>query len=267
METKGKNVFKIVTGAMAILAVICNGILLSKNMEIHAEYVEYDAYSSSFEARIEALTYYILPHVVTIIAMIVLALYIFMYHGKKWSPLLGLSALLIAAQKILFSIGDIYWIKIFPDMADAYYDYSIEIKEFYIFLIADILIALVFLLIALTYFEKLKVGQIVIKVLPIIAMVVFFIPKLILVFGEAIYFVADISYIIVYILFAFLCSPPNKRIKAIAQKPHLPQQEMITTGMSTDLNSQLLFLKNEYENGSITEQEYEQKKKSLIDKL
>ena len=66
-----------------------------------------------------------------------------------------------------------------------------------------------------------------------------------------------------FTLFILFCPLDHKRIKKGDKHTQIQEQEL----MMNDLNSQLQHLKIEFENGKMTQEEYEYKRKSLVDKL
>jgi uncharacterized membrane protein len=59
-----------------------------------------------------------------------------------------------------------------------------------------------------------------------------------------------------FLLFILFCPPTHKRVRISRANRHLRDEEL-----------GLLYLKNKFESGEFTQQEYEHKRKALLDKL
>jgi uncharacterized membrane protein len=73
---------------------------------------------------------------------------------------------------------------------------------------------------------------------------------------EIVFEILGLLYFAPFLLFILFCPPTHKRIKISNVNPHLQEQEL-----------EMLYLKNEFESGGITQQEYDHKRKALLDKL
>ncbi|MDR0220638.1 MAG: hypothetical protein LBI54_04430 [Lachnospiraceae bacterium] len=206
-----------------------------------------------------------------IIAMILVALYAFAIYGKRQSRLFAVSAIILMGQGVLSIRSTIDIIRL-----DSVYNvYFSEIRN-YVSLVSDIIIVLIFLLIALKHFEKLNIN---IKALPIIAIIavllqsfsIFFIDDdfynefkvslFIALFVSSLF--TEVLHIVPFALFIIFCPPNHKRMQTSFPTSPLQEQE----ASMQDINSQLLYLKTQFENGKISQQEYDYKRKSLVDKL
>jgi hypothetical protein len=259
---------KIAIGITAILAAIGWVIVIAQEIRFLTDTI------GSFSFSLLWLVNYL--HIIaTIIAMIIIVIYIFVYYGKKWSPLFGVSAIILTVKSVyMLIITAIFTIQLYHQGRYysenyGYMDTSASLLKYeYIQLILVIIIGLMFLLIALKCFGKLKAN---IKAVPIIALIAILFshifPHFILdsdsyrtnIFSV----IADLLHIVPFILFILFCPSLHKRPKKVMATSPLQEQEAIMQ----DINSQLLYLKTQFENCKISQQEYDYKRKSLVDKL
>ena len=137
---------------------------------------------------------------------------------------------------------------------------------FIIQLLVTALITVIFLIITIQYFSRKKTVS---KALPIIALVLSGTPIILnfLYYGYFYFLLTNIItsiYLIPFLLFLLGCPLHYKRISGKIESTHLQEQKMIVGDF---LTSQLLYLKNDFDNGRITQQEYDYQRKSLIDEL
>jgi len=193
------------------------------------------------------MTAFISP-VATIAAMIVFAVYVFVFYGRQQSPLMGISAAIVAGWHF-------YFIYIFISVPHT--NSSIHILN----MIRVILTSAIFVVIALKYLTN-KVNFN-IKVLPVVALAMATImpvmSSVILGFRLSVTnFLLTSSHFVPFVLFILFCPQTYQKVSQKVNK------SVIVTG---DLNSQLLYFKTEFESGRISQQEYDLKRKNLMDKL
>jgi uncharacterized membrane protein len=235
--------FRIAMGVIAILAAVYSGFgILTLLMEIDSSEYGFFVY-----------------FVTSITAMIMCAVYAFAVYGKKQSALFGLAAIIFAVGQVVYHI----W-RFAVSFDELYYAASRHITGSIICLIAEILISVIFIVIALQHFGKLKSIS---RKLPLVIAVALELLSIIIQFiyggyiGIGIIF--NLIYFVPYLLFIIFCPPIHRRVKINTADAHLQEQEL----MIGDINERLLHLKNEFENGKITQQEYDYKRKGLLDEL
>ena len=182
--------------------------------------------------------------------LILFLIYIFIYKGKSKNSLLGISLLLHAAL-ILF---DRLWAVMFIGLDGL--------------LRLNTIIGMLYVLIAISVF-KIKID--------FFAKISIVIAYLLIIYIAYLDYSYNINYIswglrifilgllrpLPLFLFIFFCPLYKKGINKYNLNSQIQEQELIMN----DINSQLQDLKSEFDNGMLTQQEYENRRKSLIDKL
>lgn len=240
--------FRIATGVVAILAAIYS-------VYSGLQYIGYIGYIGSIDDVAYILA--ALSSILKAAAMLMCAVFVFVFFGKKKTPIWGVAIIMMSVSVTVDLISVIL------NMMYHYRDFDLL---FAIFIFPDVLRSVTFLLLALRYFEKIKIN---IKIFPMVALVTCFLQVLIpfLIFQNI--YIDVFSQIfnclpaVVFLLFFFFCPATHKRVNVNVSNSHLQEQEMIIG----DLSTQLLYLKNEFESGKITQQDYDYKRKSLVDKL
>ncbi|MDR1328064.1 MAG: hypothetical protein LBK23_00480 [Oscillospiraceae bacterium] len=177
-------------------------------------------------------------HIICMIAMAMCAIYAFAVYGEKQNGLFGFAAITFAVRYVPYYIR---WIPLFFE------DIAVLI------LLADILVGVIFIIIALQYFKK-SIS----KILPIVAIALEILSTIIQSisgFTVDIYTVFNLLYYVPFLLFILFCPSTHKRFK-INQK--------LMTG---NVDEQLTYLKNELAYCRITQQEYDYRRKALLDEL
>jgi len=250
-EYKKIEGFKLATGILCIIAAL------------------YSIYRSGF---IQGFGFFMTPFlfVTTILAQITLiasmmlfAVYLFALYGKKQSKLLVIAVLIFAGNKIISAFLNIGILIYLPEYMGITLPPRL-IVDFLSTAIAGILICVLFIVIAISLLKnKPRIS----KLMPLIALGIAIIPLLLRLFSPPVSVnlenILDFIYYIPFILFNFGCSQNHKRVALNTSNSRLLEQDMIIG----DLNAQLQYLKNEYDNGRITQQEYDYKRKGLVDKL
>jgi len=155
----------------------------------------------------------LLDPLATIAAMILCAIHIFAFYGKKKNTIWGVSAVLIAGAKFYYCSSLITGIEVFSSWNEENL-YS-ELIELYTFsLVSYLIIGLIFVIIALKYlFAKNKLN---IRAFPIIAIVVTILSNIIPHITWVHFDLSMLSlffgwlYIVPFLLFIFFCSPINE---------------------------------------------------------
>jgi len=171
--------FRIAAGIIATLIAVFNTI--SCGLIISQYYFQYGLHMVTLPVS------YLLA---AIAAMVVFAIYVFVYYGKKSSFLLGVSAALMAGCGVLF----IYW-------SVVYKLSSLPSLIFSIFIIA------IYVVIALKYTCSKVNININIKALPTKVVIV------LALFSRIIMGLGWVDMLIPFLLFTLFCPPTHKRVK------------------------------------------------------
>ena len=196
--------------------------------------------------------------IVTVLSMVLCAVYVFAFYGKKKSPLLGISVMLLAALHALTCISLVSTMNfLYPDF-----------RSYFLFLIVTgILNAIIFVLMAIKFFSM-KPG-VSINIFPVVAIIIAMTSSIVpMVILEIVSFsiftlISRWLYIVPFLLIALL-SPTAKAELIDNASPYRMQEQEVVNG---DINAQLHYLKKEFDSGRISIQEYDYRRKILIDML
>lgn len=250
-EYKRIERFRIATGAVAIFAAVLCGLGTLSTFRL----VDLWGISSILISTIGGLF--------VIGAMILVAIFVFAYYGKKKTSLWGVSAFLMVASQAMMVLLSIKSVSGYSESIIPLFTVSS--------IITPLLSCIIFLLIAFAWFKQKKIN---VKVLSIILILLSLltgvVPRIIIPISEGTFNVINLLgqlfaslYIVPYLLFLPFCSKSHKRVSEDSANSHIQEQEVLIG----DLNFQLTSLKRDFENGKITKQEFEFRKRSLIDKL
>ena len=156
---------------------------------------------------------------IIIAAMIAFAIYVFVFFGKKKSPLLGISAILAAVFIIFASVRIIlimsgYGLRLPPSTVRT--------------LIFRIIIGIIIVILAIHYFKRITL---IAKLLPIVAfaLTIFFPTGLsgfnLMVFELSFIRILSSLYLIPFLLFGFFCPLSHKRIVIDASPVSIQKQD------------------------------------------
>ncbi|MCL2079176.1 MAG: hypothetical protein FWH17_04940 [Oscillospiraceae bacterium] len=241
---KKAETFRIATGIVSIAAAIVMVCLLflSSSFSVYLLFLSVifsELFHYPFFHYPSGTVFILLLYQIAMLtAMIICAIYAFAVYGKKHSYLWGVAISIFAIGHILFALFALLSSSLISTSA---------------------IIGVIFLIMALQYFKKTNTPS---KVLPIIASVLAIAQNIFGTIPVGGFLFQWLSFI-PFLLFALFCPVTHKRIKRNAVNSHLQQREMILG----DLTSQLQYLKGEFDSGKISQQEYEYKRKSLVDKL
>ena len=209
-----------------------------------------------FVSLIARLYYLLILPIAIAASMVLFAVYVFTRYGRdtEQKPLLGISAVVLAACFGMFSF--------IAFLSVAAYGFR---SILFVVILPDLLLAGIFVFIALKFFNKIRCD---IHVLPIIAIALslfsttLFLP---LIWGFSFYgemlldTLFSLLYLAPFLLIILFC--PITKINSLSA--NLLQQER----NAGDLSAQLMFLKNKFDSGSISQREYDYTRKTLIDRL
>ncbi|MCL2638915.1 MAG: SHOCT domain-containing protein [Oscillospiraceae bacterium] len=177
---------------------------------------------------------------------------IFKYN--KQGILLGIATIIFSGMQFLLSVTHI----------SSYYLGGNTIFYLYPF-IPRTIIGVIFIVMAVKYFKKSRKTS---MVLPLVAIFIniLFASLFYWGFGYVLTFrIFEILYIIPFLLVNLSFADKHKTPKSVIVE--LPLQAQKQEPVIDDLSIQLLNLKNEFESGAITQEEYDSKRKKLIGKL
>jgi len=226
--------FRIVTGIIAIFAFL----LLFLNF----------FHSLQFVSQIQFYIIFLFCDISIILSMILYAVYAFTYYGIKQSNFFRIALLLFAVGNVLVGLRP------FLRLLDPSMNFGPQLYDHNIYSILSLLIGVIYFVIALRHFNKPMSTAKILSIFALIPIGLSFIllRNLLVIVNNA-----------PFILFILYCPQDHKRVKIDISNSQLQEQKMIMG----DINSQLLYLKSEFESGKITQQEYDYKRKSLVDRL
>lgn len=248
-EYKRIERFRIATGAVAILAaVMCVPGMLSNFGSINSLGASYILIGTILSLLV-------------LVAMILVAIFVFAYYGKKKTSLWGVSALLMAASQVMLILLSIIDLPITSE-------YSESVRSLFVLsnIIIPLLLFVVFLVITFAWFKEIKINVRVLSIILIfLSLLSGVIPRIFIpilqdtfnFYNIFAYLFASLLYIVPYLLFLPFCSKAHKRVSA-------DQEQDVLIG---DLDFQLTSLKRDFEDGKMTKQEFDFRRRSLIDKL
>ncbi|PKM38959.1 MAG: hypothetical protein CVV04_11560 [Firmicutes bacterium HGW-Firmicutes-9] len=246
--------FRIATGVLAIIAALW---LISR-------FVQYIKITDDFAYQMG--TFYLLIGklnvIFSFIALVLFAIFVLFLYGRTDNTLGAISILVmsfVSASSIMLII-----IRIIKYAATS------NGLELFLSIITGIIFPLVssiiLLLIALTWLKKISIS---VKFLPIVLIGIsffsYFLTSIVLGFFEVQlvrFYLLDSLFLFALLMFTVFCPLTYRKVKANVQSSFSKQQEILS-----DLDSQLLLLKNEFDRGNISPKEYESRRKLLIDKL
>lgn len=263
-EYKKNEAFRIVTGIVAVYEVV----LLCLQFFIHlSDFFQFN--ESPWQV------FFVMIYISMLVTMVLLAIYVFAFYGRKQSKLFGISAIFLAVQFLVCCIYTIIEIQGFSGVPSYYY-YVTFFEG-----IIEFLYCIILVIIAFRDINGKKIN-IQIKILSIISFV--FIASFVIMFLVTRFTTIDyqtIGYLILgdelvsniqfiplilfvpFILFIVFCKPEHERVKKNVTDSKLQEQEILIA----DIDTQLFYLKSQFENGKIDQQEYDYERRNLVDKL
>lgn len=235
--------FKIATGISALAAII---IILIPEIPFLYYYI----------------SYYTLHPLAIIVSLALMAIYAFAFYGKKGNNLLIIATSIFALAFLLNII--LLIIDISPHISELfdlkYFKSFIAIISYFLINLASFII---FSVISVLLIRSKKLPKI-INLLPLIILIISIIVEITFIVALGKYFYMwsflDLIKFVPFAIFLMFCPLDYKRAGA----PSELQQQI---QKADSINSQLIYLKNQYESGIISKDEYDYRRKSLLDQL